>query len=261
MKKENTSKVLAGSGKGDIVEINPNMFDVKKYSDIFAPYKFTTEDGVDAYVGDTTYFISANVFSEHTVTERGHYLYAKHYSTREAAQAYLDEQNKPKFEVGKVYKDPSSNRMFMITDFKDIYNVNAYGFGGSGHWYNDNGKFEWSCENVAEATPAEWESALLKEAERRYPLKTNYISANLINGKCSVVDKFKFLKENKISDGWGGYVFYDGKWAEIVPSKEQPKEKTNYYYFNEWKKDITSPGFIDWLNSKSLIITPKPCNS
>lgn len=68
---------------------------------------------------------------------------------------------------------------------------------------------------------------LLEEANKRYPIGTKYITANpSTQNKATIIGKLcitSVLSEEtvkcngiRITDGWGGSVYYDGKWAEII---------------------------------------------
>ena len=63
---------------------------------------------------------------------------------------------------------------------------------------------------------------LLEEAHKRYPIGTKYISISpdTLGIKPTVRESFMCVSTTKglvkITDGCGGSVYYDGKWAEIV---------------------------------------------
>jgi hypothetical protein len=61
----------------------------------------------------------------------------------------------------------------------------------------------------------------LKEVNKRYPIGTKYYSVD-DNKLCTVesVIEFGSILEKYLTDGCGGYIYYNGKWAEIV--KQQP---------------------------------------
>lgn len=72
--------------------------EVESSPEFFAPYLFTTEDGVDIYKGD---FLFATL-ADNSIIGPGQYdvkiknnSNIKHFSTREAAQKWIDSQNKP----------------------------------------------------------------------------------------------------------------------------------------------------------------------
>ncbi len=233
MKKENTFKCLLKDELQtvyEVGEITDNEL-AKCSPKYFAKFLLTTNDGVDIYFGDKYYWIVSGineVFSAETdnswiLCEKG----VVRFSSDEAAQDYLDEQSKPKFEAGKVYHRKGGGFLFIDhfgEDDKDW--AHGYGFDEYGT-YSESWGFRISCMLQGEATPAEWEAALIKEAERRYAGK-----------------KFRCLQENHMTvdystkldfdhihwDGEEKYIysndqtlFQDGRWAEIVePAKEQP---------------------------------------
>lgn len=65
----------------------------------------------------------------------------------------------------------------------------------------------------------EWEKYLIGEAEKRYPVGTKYKSCAGYGNKI-VKEKFIYNHGNEgfryITDGWGGQVYRDGKWATII---------------------------------------------
>ena len=72
----------------------------------FAAYELKTEDGVDMYSCDNAFYIDERFgICPHVNVSKMVAMNHKYFSTREAAQAFLDEQNKPKYQEGKVYKD------------------------------------------------------------------------------------------------------------------------------------------------------------
>jgi len=83
------------------------------------------------------------------------------------------------------------------------------------------------------ATTPEIESALIKEAERRgFKIGTKYISART-GGEATIKQLPKYydnsygIDKDMLTDGWGGCIYYQGKWAEIIePEKEEKKESS-----------------------------------
>lgn len=64
---------------------------------------------------------------------------------------------------------------------------------------------------------------LIKEARKIYPKGTRYICAEnpkhkpTVNGDFSFYAKEEYSSlEDSISDGYGGYVYFDGKWADKI---------------------------------------------
>lgn len=101
----------------------------------FAPYKFTTEDGVDIFEGDN--YLSVNkrgvVWED---ANRDIWISGdkdkKYFSTKEAAQKYIDSQ-KPRFEEYKWYNRNGCDSMY-VGDGKGV------GFVGRGDRWRDDFK-------------------------------------------------------------------------------------------------------------------------
>jgi len=66
---------------------------VEQYSDYFAPHVFTTEDGVDIYVGDMYWWFTSSTFlyNQLCTTRSGKVVVYKYFSTKENAQQYFAE--------------------------------------------------------------------------------------------------------------------------------------------------------------------------
>lgn len=86
-------------------------------------------------------------------------------------------------------------------------------------------------EEVMESSSS---SSLLNIAKAKYPRGTYYISASC-GSKQEVKGEFKYLSKG-ISDGWGGFVYYDGKWAKIVSSDYSEQKISNSGNLEEAKK-------------------------
>ena len=76
------------------------------------------------------------------------------------------------------------------------------------------------------ATKDEIKSHLRKIAEEKYPIGTKYFSVP-DSYREQVKGTFKYyIDEDNLTDGYGGSVYCQGKWAEIIPSKKKlPKTK------------------------------------
>ncbi len=208
----------------------------------FAEYMFTTRDVVDIYSEENYFTVKNKTLLDSFIQEIDlNIALLKHedsgiadrlaFSTREAAQAYLEEQKKPNFEVGKVYKyDGKTGHMLMVTD------KGSYGF-----WLNE--WFDLSINLLVgkkgagkdsdwqEATKSDWEEALIKEAERRYKLgdtidKSSFNYMDITSDKKYIKIKlkglnFEFRHGYLIEITTYDYVFKDGQWAEIIPQLKQ----------------------------------------
>lgn len=108
-----------------------------------------------------------------------------------------------------------------------VYIVSSEGFVGS-----SSSKFKHiyvnspTGEEIFElATKEDYDKQeLLAEATRRYPVGTDYITKH-INSLKTVRGDFTYYKSiDGVTDHNGGYVYHNGKWAEIVPSFEYTTE-------------------------------------
>lgn len=96
---------------------------------------------------------------------------------------------------------------------------------------------------------------LLLKAKQRYPIGTKYISA--FNGDKCIVKEHLDYYYNQITDGCGGSVYYDGKWAEII---ENGLIKGEIYYHNsnyEWISKYISTKDGNVLDGGSIEINEK----
>lgn len=259
MKKEETFKCLkdtpTGSYKAGKITDNPLCAYLPEY---FASYKFTTNNGDPMYFGDLFYYV---LYGEIRKTTVANLIYNdpndRAFSTPEAAQAYLDEQNKLKFEKGKVYTisdKPEFIAMFSGERF-------GYGFVYDGNWAERIGIVP--NYDYREATPAEWEAALIKEAERRgfkdgakfYGVEGAEKDTLIEIGKPNEVS---FLNHRggglHCSDSW---IFFQGKWASIISEPE--KEKTTAEWIRHYKD--SDMGLCEFVKKFNLIITKAPSNA
>lgn len=105
-------------------------------------------------------------------------------------------------------------------------------------WINNKGENVRSNPDYLKfATPQEIESHLIKIAkEKGFGSRTYYIDPNNRTKHHLGTDpKFEYIKSERtafLTDGWGGAVYQDGKWAEIIPEKKKlPKTKAELYSF------------------------------
>ena len=110
--------------------------------EFFAPYLFTTEDGVDIYLGDTVWFTGVGnhvqevkllneTFATHTI---------KYFSTKEKAQEYLDSLQE--FKVGDIVVHIGENCIMKIEGFAGdneplVRYTNGYGDQHSNYFLNN----------------------------------------------------------------------------------------------------------------------------
>jgi len=146
------------------------------------------------------------------------------------------EEDKKELVVGKWYKG-EQNILLYVTDFKDINNINGYGFIKDGSWEDRKGLHEWGLSvRCIKATPQEIQQALENEARKRYK-KGDFITG--LYGK----KRFKLSFENtgittsiiyvdeyygvwmNIGNGRNEKVFNDGIWATIIKPKPMTKEQ------------------------------------
>lgn len=145
---------------------------------------------------------------------------------------------KPKFEVGKVYKLPETDSSFdclwMVTAINDK-DLLGYGFIG-GDWEDPDNEHGIRFRDGVEATPQEWESALIKEAERRGFVIGKEVTAKFgSNGNIKTIfltDFFGRIAHLNPQDK-NGYVLgtdiygvmVDGIWAEVIKDKPLDESK------------------------------------
>jgi len=127
---------------------------------------------------------------------------------------------KEEFEVGKWYKYPSSKTLKCYKG-----NDKYYGFIFNGEW-DDEWLSEMNFNEFIKATDKEVEEALIKEAKRRGFKEGFKYNCNNVHGRndeveCGVL-KCDIFESNKYglfctNNGW---IFFEGKWAEIIEEKE-----------------------------------------
>ena len=77
---------------------------------------------------------------------------------------------------------------------------------------------------------------LLEEAKRRYPVGTKYKSVP--EGHMAIVRGDFIYLSNAITDGWGGVVYHNEQWAEIIPEEKAPTKEEIERVLN-YLKEIT----------------------
>ena len=127
------------------------------------------------------------------------------------AKEKLDAITPIEAEVGKWYKDPSSDYLVYVTKILGKHNyVEVYGFGSDGNWFN-----KWDTvvhQLCVEATPQVVEKALIEEAKRRGHTYSEYDYNPEENELCG------------IDDGRLESVFCDGHWEQPVDKFAELKE-------------------------------------
>lgn len=117
----------------------------------------------------------------------------------------------PKIEVGKWYKG-HENLLVYVTDFKDLGNINGYGFNTDGDWEDSRKEYEWGLTyKCSLATKEEVEEALTAEAKKRGYKDGGYVKS-LIDGNEVMCkgNSFRYYTNNL----WlGCCIFRYGKWA------------------------------------------------
>jgi hypothetical protein len=137
--------------------------------------------------------------------------------------AEIVEEKKPELVNGEWYTDGCGAGMVNFNGERDGDGyIKGYGFDGCGEWHNND--LGWEVDgNYRKCTKEEITSALIAEAKRRgFEEGVKYIS---VAGGCSFThkegtpllnrDSGFFLNESQ------GTVFYMGKWASILPAKEE----------------------------------------
>lgn len=143
-------------------------------------------------------------------------------------------------EVGRWYNSVSG-ALWFITKINRLDNtIESYGFGQKGIWSD---LCVRQLREYTPATPEQVKSALIKEAERRYPAKSRVDS---LGGAKDVPAypyefSFKYMPElNILRTSDDCLLFDNGKWAEII---EQPKEI-----------DFSVPGQLLSCNNSTLVV-------
>jgi len=158
----------------------------------------------------------------------------------------------PSLEVGKWYKDPTQlGYIYFITEVLND-RIKGYGF-FDGEWENDIELLIFSVIDDTPATRKEVETALIKEAKKRYKkgytIKPFNIHLMIDEPKKTMISSDNFNISSYESElgiwvesvDWNSVVFHKGKWAEII---EEPKTVTLNGDFTENNlKDIINNRF------------------
>jgi len=93
----------------------------------------------------------------------------------------------------------------------------------SGHYSSENGYRRICISSGASltlATPSEVESHLIKVAEEKgYVEGVKYKDLLLSNKECiRKGELYYYINDDMLTDGNGGAIYYQGKWASIIPS-------------------------------------------
>jgi len=156
------------------------------------------------------------------------------YSNPELLKEIFPDVFKNKLEVGKWYKDTTSNMLIFSTKIED--RIYGFGFGCSGKWYIDGnyfykGKILEAENELRIATEEEVEQALFNEAEKKgFKKGAKFKTIDGSDRICTFNGMFYEFIFNTLhaqinGDEWekdGKYIssnpeiFNNGKWAEII---------------------------------------------
>ena len=94
----------------------------------------------------------------------------------------------------------------------------GYGLNGDGEWGNHTGWIDLNSGRWSPCPHSEVEDMMIKEAEKRGFVKGVRYKCVLAGTKEELKKEFKLYPgtANQLTDGWGGSVFYNGQWAEII---------------------------------------------
>jgi hypothetical protein len=143
--------------------------------------------------------------------------------------------NKPKIEIGKVYKSVNNKAIYYVVEFngygKDGKN---YGFDYNGNWIKlDVRKFNKECLNDIEATKEEWETALEKQADKLYEGVEKVDKTGLDFAYLNVIGNLRNGCPTRItSDGtfeYNGVFVMDKKGVWAKPVIEEKEMFVNLY--------------------------------
>lgn len=187
--------------------------------------------------------------SEYIITSGGNSNYwwssVNYAIVNDKKELTLDElfsiEEKPSFEVGKVYKD-RYGRIFYCTEVRGEY-LDGYGIGLHGNWCDE--KLFYHTSNVEsnglkEASLDEWKEALIKEAKRR-GFKEGVEFKGVVCGGIGLSESLSSYEYN--SEEFGLYcnnnkgdatIYIGGKWAEIIENKLE---------INGYEAEKTGDGF------------------
>ncbi len=121
----------------------------------------------------------------------------------------IKQLEKPQISLNKWYKHCCGG-----FHFNDV--INSYGIDGGGKWYNGNGFFMVHPENWTPATDEEVKEALIKEAKKiGFKEGVGFKSAST-EFKCKINSNWNYNPNINSLSNYGGHVFCEGKWAEII---------------------------------------------
>lgn len=231
---------------------------VESSPEFFASYLFTDELGNEVYQGDDYYAVvlkdypngrcfKGDVLNQDILTN---YVtvnttiidknvndgYWKMFSTREAAQKWIEEQNKPKFEksewlycedkFGKefemLFRYSKSEKSTLIQGM-DIFGTECYTIWNAAHGNKiEIDKEELNCcfeQECDKATPEQILDILSKVAiHKGFKEGVKYKSA--LTGNSFIVSSINFEWDGEglstVNKRFNGFIYKDGEWAEIV---------------------------------------------
>lgn len=127
---------------------------------------------------------------------------------------------KEEFEVGKWYLF-SGEKRFLIC----IIENGRYGFDTNGIWFYNSNLHNTNRDEYKEATHEEVEEALIKEARKRgfkagVNINQDVFNHDLIYGKNRLKEGCMNWTSKRLNFA-GLWIFFNGKWAEIIEGKEE----------------------------------------
>ncbi len=150
----------------------------------------------------------------------------------EQSQKLLNRANK-EYPEGTKVRHYSTQNIYTITTPLLIYypdTTSCYICDIAGNTVYGGGYWSTIIEKPQD-TKEIYENNLLEEAKLKYPKGTKYINASLPAKECSIEGELKLHvlgqinNPYQITDGYGGAVFYNNKWAEIIDPKAELLKK------------------------------------
>ena len=154
---------------------------------------------------------------------------------KELLQEFLPEAFKTKLEVGKWYRlrNKAFNWLMCYTENRNV----CYGFNSENLYSNEYVMYDYNDWKLA--TEEEVVKALINEAIKRGFKNVGELSLKLVSGEMfkkgsfvTVNNKFRYFSVENMLYLDGVYIFYNGKWAEIViediPTQEEIDRVINY---------------------------------